>query len=241
MFALSIVVSSVDTQRVYAANPCGSLSASKKPSCNGGYSIGHAAGKNEANGGTRVSISVDANAACNNGISGIRNFDRAACKKGYEQGVKDGRNTGENNGSGGGNANDSPGSDGNSPGPGGVNDGAEAGPGAGLKEEAINCKKYSCEDPAAKAANPDAECNSAGCDLIKTYVNPTIRVMSILVSIVAVISIIVGGLQYSSAGSDPQKISSAKDRISKTLIAYVAYLFLAGFLEFLIPGGIFNR
>jgi hypothetical protein len=56
---------------------------------------------------------------------------------------------------------------------------------------------------------------------------------------VAAISLIMGGVQYSSSNGDPQKITAAKNRISTTIIALVAYMFLFAFLQFLIPGGIF--
>lgn len=160
------------------------------------------------------------------------------CIKGYNAGKAD---RGGNNGGGsnGGSSGGGSGGGGNSSGsgPGGVNSGASAGPDAGPDVAEIDCEKVNCTDP---AADPDAACNSSGCDLIKTYVNPTIRVLSVLVALVATVSLIVGGIQYSAAGSDPQKISSAKDRISKTIIAFVAYFFLAAFLEFLVPGGIFR-
>lgn len=83
-------------------------------------------------------------------------------------------------------------------------------------------------------------CDSNQCDLINLYVNPAIRVLSILVGLVLAASLIMGGVQYSAAGSDPQKVSAAKSRISNTLMALFAYAFLYAFLNFLIPGGVFR-
>ncbi|HEX5744475.1 MAG TPA: hypothetical protein VFX84_03455 [Candidatus Saccharimonadales bacterium] len=82
-------------------------------------------------------------------------------------------------------------------------------------------------------------CDEKHCDLIALYVNPLINVLSILVGLVVAASLILGGIQYSAAGSDPQKVSAAKSRISNTLMAFLAYAFLFAFLNFLIPGGIF--
>ncbi len=78
------------------------------------------------------------------------------------------------------------------------------------------------------------------CDFIKQYVNPGINLLSIAFGLIAVISIILGSIQYSSAGGDPQKVTQAKQRISKTIVAILAYLFLYAFLQFIVPGGIFQ-
>jgi hypothetical protein len=93
---------------------------------------------------------------------------------------------------------------------------------------------FSCPDSAIN-------CSSDKCDFVGTYVNPTIQVLSALFGVVAVISLIMGGIQYSSSGGDPQKVSNAKKRIGNTIISIFAFLFLYSFLQFLIPGGIFNR
>lgn len=99
------------------------------------------------------------------------------------------------------------------------------------------CANGVCEDP---AADPDANCNNDRCDLISKYVNPFIRLFSLVFGIIAAGSIIMGGIQYSASGGDPQKVSEAKKRITNTLIAVTAYLFLFGFLQFLVPGGVFR-
>ncbi len=76
--------------------------------------------------------------------------------------------------------------------------------------------------------------------MIKTYVNPLISFLSIAFGLIAVISIIMGGIQYSASQGDPQKAAQAKSRISNTFIAIFAYLFLYVILQFLIPGGLFH-
>jgi hypothetical protein len=76
--------------------------------------------------------------------------------------------------------------------------------------------------------------------LVAKYINPAIEVLSISFGLIAVISIIMGGIQYSASGGDAQKVTAAKRRISLTLVAIVSYALLYAFLQFLIPGGLFN-
>lgn len=101
-----------------------------------------------------------------------------------------------------------------------------------------NCQaayeKASGEDPAAVA------CSSNNCDFIAKYINPAIDLFSLSFGLIAVISLIVGGIQYSSSQGDPQKTGAAKNRISNTVLAIFAYMFLFVFLQFLIPGGAFH-
>jgi hypothetical protein len=81
--------------------------------------------------------------------------------------------------------------------------------------------------------------NSNNCDLVKLYVNPFIRILTLLVGLVVAASLIMGAVQYSASNGDAQRIAAAKSRISNTLLAFFAYAFLYAFLNFLIPGGIF--
>jgi hypothetical protein len=76
-------------------------------------------------------------------------------------------------------------------------------------------------------------------------INPIIKDINVLVNflsaaagIVIVGSIIVGGIQYSAAGNNPNAVSAAKKRITDALIALLAFFFIFGFLQWLIPGGL---
>jgi hypothetical protein len=102
----------------------------------------------------------------------------------------------------------------------------------------LGCKDGTCSDPLAK---PNANCKNNSCDLILKYVNPTINLFSILFGLVAVISLILGGIQFSTSEGDPQKANNAKSRITKTIVAIIAYFFMFSLLQFLVPGGLFNR
>jgi hypothetical protein len=92
---------------------------------------------------------------------------------------------------------------------------------------------------AASDSDPNAVCNTKHCDLIKKYINPTINLLAICFGLIAVISLILGSINYITSEGDPQKVSHAKQRIANTVLAIFAFFFMYAFLQFLIPGGIF--
>ena len=97
--------------------------------------------------------------------------------------------------------------------------------------------------PVLAAAPPPPPINCAGsahCNLTKAYIQPIIDLLSGIVGIIVVISLILGGIEYSTSEGDPQKSAKAKRRIANTLFALIAFFFLFAFLQFLIPGGLFN-
>lgn len=90
-----------------------------------------------------------------------------------------------------------------------------------------------------KACCPSSKYNqSATTCMFGVYINPIINILSALVGVAVVIAIIVGGLQYSAAGSDPAKVGAAKKRITDAIIALLGFLLLYGILQWLIPGGL---
>lgn len=90
-------------------------------------------------------------------------------------------------------------------------------------------------------SDPNAGCEEDNCDFVKKYINPFIGLMSVTFGLIAIISLIMGGIQYTSSQGDPQKVTKAKHRIGNTILALVSYIFLYAFLQFLVPGGLFNR
>lgn len=95
---------------------------------------------------------------------------------------------------------------------------------------------------ADKRASFDIDCTGGAegdCGIMNKMVD-IINLVSGLVGVVVVIMIIVGGIQYSSAGSDPQKIASAKSKIVNALLALLVFLFLWAFLQWIVPGGVFR-
>ncbi|HEY5267762.1 MAG TPA: hypothetical protein VII94_01355 [Candidatus Saccharimonadales bacterium] len=79
--------------------------------------------------------------------------------------------------------------------------------------------------------------DTANCNLFQTYINPLISFLNIAVGLVVVISIVIGGIQYSAAGDNPNAVKAARQRIINALLGLVAYLLLYTFLNFIIPGG----
>lgn len=100
------------------------------------------------------------------------------------------------------------------------------------------CPTNSCggASPTGQGQNCDSNNN---CDLVALYVNPFINILSIIVGLVVTASLIVGGIQYTASGGDSQRAAAAKSRISNTLLAMLAFMFLYAFLNFLVPGGLF--
>lgn len=71
-------------------------------------------------------------------------------------------------------------------------------------------------------------------------INDFVKFLAAVVGIAVVGSIILGGIQYSSAGDNPQAVVAAKKRITDGLLALLAFLLTFAFLEWLIPGGVFS-
>ncbi len=93
------------------------------------------------------------------------------------------------------------------------------------------------EQKLVKSDCKDAEVNQENCGIIR-YLVLFINILSALVGVVVVGSIIYGGIQYSTAGSDPQKVSAAKSRIRNAIIALVFFIFTYSLLNYLVPGGV---
>lgn len=83
-------------------------------------------------------------------------------------------------------------------------------------------------------------CSNVGgtqnCSLFGKYINPLIKFLSYAVGIIVVISIVIGGIQFSASGDNPQAAAAAKKRIVGALIAAVTYVFLIAILNFVLPG-----
>lgn len=83
--------------------------------------------------------------------------------------------------------------------------------------------------------NTSGDCQN----FVDKYLNPAVSLLTVIVGVIAAISIVVAGIQYASAGSDPGKVQKAKERIGQTLLGLLAYILLFSFLNYLIPGGLF--
>lgn len=173
-----------------------------------------------------------------------KDYEKAHSSQGSQSNNSSGSKSGSSSGSGAGsNKSTSSGSGGSASGSGGGSNpsggsASASASGGGVKKTQNYCNNASSSDY-SKCHLP--QCTSSQCDLFKTYIDPAINMLSGLVGIIVVISIIAGGIQYASSEGDPQKSSRAKSRITNAILAIVAYAFLYAFLQFIIPGGLFNR
>jgi hypothetical protein len=58
--------------------------------------------------------------------------------------------------------------------------------------------------------------------------------------VVVVGMMILGGVQYSLAGDKPEAVTAARQRITNALLALVIFALTYTFLQWLIPGGVFD-
>ena len=84
----------------------------------------------------------------------------------------------------------------------------------------------------------DCQSNSSSNCIVSKYINPLIRFLNIAVSLVVVISIVIGGIQYSASRDNPEAVKAARRRIMNAIIGLVSYFLLWSLLNFIIPGGI---
>lgn len=85
----------------------------------------------------------------------------------------------------------------------------------------------------------DENGTGACANFVAKYINPFITLLTVVIGVAAAISIVVAGIQYASAGSDPGKVQKAKDRIGQTMLGLLAYILLFSFLNYIVPGGLF--
>jgi hypothetical protein len=67
-----------------------------------------------------------------------------------------------------------------------------------------------------------------------------VNFLSGLIGIVVVGMLIMGGIQYSTAGDSPDAVGKAKQRITNALLALVGFMLIYAFVQWIIPGGVFN-
>lgn len=94
------------------------------------------------------------------------------------------------------------------------------------QDPALNCKPNQSSNEAS---------TSTKCDLVKKYIDPFITFLSALVAIGVIIGIISGGIRYTTAGDDTQKVAAARNQIRGALVALIAYIFLYAFIQWALP------
>ncbi|MEX2006678.1 MAG: hypothetical protein WD877_00655 [Candidatus Saccharimonadales bacterium] len=71
-------------------------------------------------------------------------------------------------------------------------------------------------------------------------INQVVAFLSAGVGIIVIGVIILGGIQYAIAGDNPTAVAAARQRILNGLIALLIFILTFSFLQWLIPGGIFD-
>jgi hypothetical protein len=92
-------------------------------------------------------------------------------------------------------------------------------------------------DRYAYAACPPATTVQQNC-IVTQYIKPGINFLSAGVGVVIITMIIIGAIQYSTSGGNPQGEADARKKIINALLAFLTYIFIYAFLNFLIPGGV---
>lgn len=86
------------------------------------------------------------------------------------------------------------------------------------------------------ASTPVAGSKNAIFDLIQTIINLIFGITGFVI----IGMIILGGIQYSTSGGNPQAASGAKKKINNAILALLLMVFLYPFLQWIVPGGIFG-
>lgn len=116
--------------------------------------------------------------------------------------------------------------------------GGSCNPTASSKSNSGNRYSDATNEEPKRARNTCASWND--CPLLSSYVVPAINALSGAVGIVVVIMIIWGGIQYTSARDNPQQAAAAKEHIRNAIFALVIYIFIVAFINWIVPGGVFN-
>lgn len=83
-------------------------------------------------------------------------------------------------------------------------------------------------------------CNTTGAGGIWSLLLIAINILTVGIGIVAVGGIIYGAILWTTAGDNAGQITKSKQTILNVIIGLVAYALLYPFLQFIIPGGVFN-
>lgn len=84
-------------------------------------------------------------------------------------------------------------------------------------------------------------CSEQGSGGLWSLLLTAINVLTLGIGIAAVGGIIYGAIQWATAADNSNQITKAKTTIFNVVIGLVAYALLYPFLQFIIPGGVFNR
>jgi hypothetical protein len=75
--------------------------------------------------------------------------------------------------------------------------------------------------------------------IVTNYIKPAINFLSVGVGVVVLAMVIIGAIQYSASGGNPQTVAAARKKIVNAVLALLLFAFSYAFLNFIIPGGIY--
>lgn len=105
-----------------------------------------------------------------------------------------------------------------------------------ITQDQYNSAKKAYED--AGGAPAPASMNKGETQLY-FWLQRIVNILAGVIGLVVVISILVAGMQYMTAGSNASQVAAAKSRIGMAVLALVLFAFTYTLLQWLIPGGIF--
>ncbi len=91
----------------------------------------------------------------------------------------------------------------------------------------------SCEEGNSAACLESTKSTSSVMNVIVIGIN----FLAGAVGLVAVIMLIVAGIQYTASAGNPQAVQAAKTKITNVLIGLLCFFLLYSFMQWLIPGG----
>jgi len=68
------------------------------------------------------------------------------------------------------------------------------------------------------------------------YLSSAVYLLTLLLGAVLIISTIVAGIQYTTAGGSSERVQKAKARLASNVVVLALYIFSATVLNWLLPG-----
>lgn len=101
---------------------------------------------------------------------------------------------------------------------------------------AASCTGNDVKTPVTTSVDYGTNCSNGSNGLIINFLLDIVKYLGGLVGLLVVLMIIIGGVQYITAASNPKGIEAAKSRITNAVIALILYILMFGILNYLIPG-----
>ena len=78
-------------------------------------------------------------------------------------------------------------------------------------------------------------CDSGNGEAIWDILKLVVRIMTTGIGILAILGVIIVGIQYLTAGANEEQVRKSKRRLSEIVIGVIAYVLIYALLDFLIP------